>query len=197
MPPILRHAAGASDGLLSQLTAWMGEVSPGVRLATRTFADLSLAQLSFSFAQGGATSRVLRPTGVGFGLSYTLPVIVALLAAPVGALVLVENPEAHLHPRGQMAMGDLIARAGAAGVQVIVETHSDHVMNGVRVAVKEGRVGHDQVAFHYFRRVTETREGEERIVHVVDSPRIDADGLLDTWPPGFFDQFDIALSKLL
>jgi predicted ATPase len=175
----------------------MGEISPGVRLATQSLGDLSLARLSFSFATGGATSRSMRPTSVGFGLSYTLPVVVALLAAPSGGIVLLENPEAHLHPRGQMAMGDLIARVAASGVQVIVETHSDHVLNGVRVAVKERRARHEDVSVHYFRRVTETREGDERIVHVVDSPRINADGRLDDWPPGFFDQYDIALEKLL
>ena len=157
----------------------------------------ALGGLSFSFVTGGATSRSLRPTSVGFGLSYTLPVVVALLAARPGSLVLVENPEAHLHPRGQMAMGDLIIRAAAAGAQVIVETHSDHVLNGIRVAVKEGRGAPDQVAIHYFQRITETRGGDERIVHVVQSPRIDADGRVDSWPQGFFDQYDIALEKLL
>lgn len=193
----LRHAGSASTRLLPQVTAWMGEISPGVRLETQALGELSLARLSFSFTTGGATSRSFRPTSVGFGLSYTLPVVIALLAAPAGSLVLIENPEAHLHPRGQMAMGDLIVRAAAAGVQVIVETHSDHVLNGVRVAVKEGRAVPDQVAFHYFQRVTETRAGDERIVHTVDSPKIDSDGRLDTWPPGFFDQYDVALEKLL
>lgn len=196
LPPV-QHAASTSALLLPQVTAWMGEISPGVRLATQALNDISLARLSYSFAAGRATSRAMRPTSVGFGLSYTLPLVVALLAAPAGSLVLAENPESHLHPRGQMAMGDLIARAAAAGVQVIVETHSDHVLNGIRVAVREGRASPEQVGFHYFRRITETREREERIVHVVDSPRIDADGRLDAWPPGFFDQYDIALEKLL
>lgn len=196
LPPV-QHPDSGSTRLLEQVNAWMGEISPGVRLAPQTLADLGLASLRFSFQTGGATSRSLRPTSVGFGLSYTLPVVVALLAAPIGSLVLLENPEAHLHPRGQMAMGDLIARAAAKGVQVIVETHSDHVLNGLRVAVKEGRATPDQVSFHYFRRITETTGGDERIVHVVDSPRIDADGRLDEWPPGFFDQYDIALEKLV
>lgn len=193
----LQHAASPSSLLLRQVTAWMGEISPGVQIEISPNLDLSLARLSFSFVTGHARSRALRPTSVGFGLSYTLPVVVALLAAPAGSLLLIENPEAHLHPRGQMAMGDLIIRAAAAGVQVIVETHSDHVLNGIRVAVKEGRGAPEQVGFHYFQRITETRDDVERIVHVVDSPRIDADGRLDAWPPGFFDQYDLALEKLL
>jgi predicted ATPase len=194
----VRHAASPSASLLPQVTAWMGEISPGVRLSTQAHIDLSLARLSFSFVTGGATSRSHRPTSVGFGLSYTLPVIVALLAAPAGSLVMIENPEAHLHPRGQVAMGEMVARAASAGVQVIVETHSDHVINGMRIAVREGRATPEQVGFHFFHRITETdREGDERPVHVVQSPRIDADGRLDAWPPGFFDQYDLALEKLL
>jgi len=197
VPVPLHHASSPSGTLLSQVSTWMGEISPGVRLETQALREISLARLSFSFVTGGVVSRPFRPTSVGFGLSYTLPVVVALLAATPGSLIMVENPEAHLHPRGQMAMGALISRAGAAGVQVIVETHSDHVLNGVRIAVKEKRTAPENVAFHYFERTTETRGGEERVVHVVNSPRIDADGRLNVWPEGFFDQYDVALEKLL
>ncbi len=193
----LRHTSSPAGTLLSQVSTWLGEISPGVRLETQALRDISLARLSFSFVTDGVVSRAFRPTSVGFGLSYTLPVVVALLAATPGSLIIIENPEAHLHPRGQMAMGDLIARAGAAGVQVIVETHSDHVLNGVRIAVKEKRTAPENVAFHYFRRATHTGGFEKRIVHVVDSPRIDADGRINDWPDGFFDQYDIALEKLL
>jgi predicted ATPase len=175
----------------------LGEVSPGVRINTESLTALSVARLSFGFALGSATTRPLRPTSVGFGLSYTLPVVVALLATPPGGLVLIENPEAHLHPRGQMAMGELIARAASAGVQVLVETHSDHVLNGLRLAVKDGLVAHGDVALHFFRRTERQEKGVARIRHVVDSPTLDADGRIDVWPEGFFDQYDLALGRLL
>ena len=197
VPDGLRHRDAVSHGLLSQVTAWLGEVSPGVRINTESLTALSVARLSFGFALGSATTRPLRPTSVGFGLSYTLPVVVALLATPPGGLVLIENPEAHLHPRGQMAMGELIARAASAGVQVLVETHSDHVLNGLRLAVKDGLVAHGDVALHFFRRTERQEEGVARIRHVVDSPTLDADGRIDVWPEGFFDQYDLALGRLL
>jgi len=197
VPEPLRHRDAVSQGLLSQVTAWMGEVSPGVRINTEPMSAVSMARLAFGFALGGATTRPLRPTSVGFGLSYTLPVVVALLATPPDGLILVENPEAHLHPRGQMAMGELIARAASAGAQVLVETHSDHVLNGLRLAVKDGIVAHEDVALHFFRR-EEDRSGEvPRIRHVVDNPKIDADGRIDVWPEGFFDQYDLALGRLI
>lgn len=85
-----------------------------------------------------------RPVNVGYGLSHILPVITACLGAVgfahqekrVAPLVLVENPELHLHPAGQSAMGIFLARAAASGAQVIIETHSDHVLNGIRRAVR-------------------------------------------------------------
>jgi predicted ATPase len=160
----------------------MAEISPGIRFHTQRVPEVNAAALHVSFSSGRATSGRFRPNGVGLGISYALPVIVTLLAAQPGTLVLIENPEAHLHPRGQMALGELIARAGGAGIQAVVETHSDHVVNGVRLAVKEGKILADRVKFQYFTR----RDDGERLVHVVESLRIDADGRLDRWPDGFF-----------
>ena len=97
-------------------------------------ADSVIAGFSFD-RPGDVPSRSYRATNVGFGLSYTLPVIVALLA-PAGALCLIENPESHLHPKGQTKLAELAVRASRAGVQVFVETHSDHFMDGVRIAVR-------------------------------------------------------------
>ena len=75
---------------------------------------------------------------MGFGLSYSLPVVVAGLVAPQrDALLIVENPEAHLHPAGQSRMGTFLATVAATGVQVLAEAHSDHVLNGIRRAIGE------------------------------------------------------------
>jgi predicted ATPase len=189
----LAHPAAPGLGLALQVSAWMGEVSPGVRLSTRQSPEVNAASLSVTFSSGRVTSNAFRPTSVGFGVSYTLPVLVALLSSKPGTLVLLENPEAHLHPRGQMAMGELMARAAASGVQVVAETHSDHVLNGVRLAVKQRTVGAGDVRLHYFSR----RDDGERIVHEVVSPQIGPDGRIDAWPAGFFDQWDIALEKLI
>jgi predicted ATPase len=150
-------------------------------------ADAVIAGFTFD-RPGDVASRRHRATNVGFGLSYVLPVVLALLSEP-GTLCLIENPESHLHPRGQAKLAELAARASKAGVQVFVETHSDHFMDGVRIAVRDGIINPEHAAFHYFE-----REGTRTIV---TSPQIDTDGRLSQWPTGFFDQHEENLVKLL
>lgn len=124
-----------------------------------------------------------RPINVGFGLTQVFPILVAALSAEKGDIILVENPEVHLHPAGQALMGQFLAGVANAGVQVILETHSDHVLNGIRRSVRSNQITPDQVAIHFFRpRSLDSAQ--------VFSPTIDTSGNLDTWPDGFFDQFD-------
>jgi len=173
---------------------WMGEISPGTRINITMMPDIDAARFSYSFTRSESVTRDFRPTNVGFGISYTLPVLVALLSADPGALVLLENPEAHLHPHGQVKMGELIARAADAGIQVIVETHSDHVINGIRIAVKKGLVEPDAVALHFFQRPLDD-DGTKGVE--IRTPQLDEFGKLDFRPEGFFDQFDRSLDDLL
>ena len=168
---------------------WLQEVTPGVHLHLEPVSAADALIAAFSFDRpGDVETRPYRATNVGFGLSYTLPVLLALLTE-AGMLCLIENPEAHLHPRGQTKLAELAVRASMAGVQVIVETHSDHFMDGVRIAVRNGLIPPEGVAFHYFERTN----GET----IVSSPQIDADGRLSAWPSGFFDQHEENLAKLL
>ena len=90
------------------------------------------------------------PQNVGFGITYVLPIIVALLKAKKGDCIIIENPESHLHPSGQVSIARLCAKASQLGVQIIVETHSDHFFNGVRVAIKERKIDNSKVSMYYF-----------------------------------------------
>ena len=103
-------------------------------------------------------------------------------------LIIIENPEAHIHPAGQTSLAELAARASAGGSQVILETHSDHVLNGVRLAVAEGILTSDQVVIHYFER--------DGLDVRMTSPVLTDSGRLDVWPEGFFDQHERNLSPL-
>lgn len=189
----LLHPAATSDQLRDQVEAWMNDITPGTRLHlvdhSRSSA-IDVVTLQFSFARTGKVSNAYRSTNVGFGLTYCLPIFVAALGAHSGALILVENPEAHLHPQGQIKMTEFLVRAAACGHQVIVETHSDHVLNGLRIAVRNQIIDCNSVCLQYFDRMDES--GAARLT----SPKIDKNGKLDSWPEGFFDQWDKSLEML-
>ena len=185
----LSHPKAKSLTLLSQVEAWLGEISPGTRIDIIDSPGMDLVSLQYSFGLSGK----YRATNVGFGITYTLPVITAILAAKPGSLLLLENPEAHLHPKGQAQMGNLLAQAVAQGVQIILETHSDHVLNGIRLAVHDGKLNPDAVQLHFFQR----RESQGQFVNEVISPQMNRRGKIDQWPDGFFDEWDNSLEALL
>jgi len=183
--PNLSHHQSESLQLLRQVEAWLGEISPGTRIHVEENLGMDLMRVEYSFG----LSKKYRSTNVGFGITYTLPVITAILAAKAGSLLLLENPEAHLHPKGQSQMGQLIALAASQGVQIILETHSDHVLNGIRLAVHQGKLAPELVQLHFFQRQSATSE--------VISPNINRKGRIDKWPDGFFDEWDNSLAELL
>jgi predicted ATPase len=110
-----------------------------------------------------------------------------------GSLVLLEHPEHRLHPSLAAELGGRIARAAARGVQIIVETHNDHLFNGIRVAVHGGQIEPEAVGMFYFQAV---EQQGQRVIEVT-SPRIDRRGRIDRWAEGFFDQFEKDLEQLL
>jgi len=185
----LSHPKAISLNLREQIEAWLGEVSPGTRLEIKSNPDMDL--VSFQYSYGLSNPR--RATNVGFGITYTLPIIVAVLASEPGTLILIENPEAHLHPKGQSKMGELLALAASCGVQVVIETHSDHVLNGIRRVVHAGKLDHNDVQLHYFQR----QEKEGQAFTEVVSPHIKRSGRIDKWPDGFFDQMEKDLMELI
>lgn len=143
----LRHPDAARTNLLTQSNAWLAAVSPGVELTITPVPEADLAVAGYSFRQrSDVRTKPFRATNVGFGVSYALPVVVALLAAQRDDLVIIENPEAHLHPGGQTSIAELAVRAAADGRQVVLETHSDHVLDGIRLAVARKIVRAEDVA---------------------------------------------------
>lgn len=178
-----------------QVECWMSEITPGVSFRTEDYGHsnrvgLTVHQLSTSAAEYFSAQNV------GFGISYVLPVILALVKAKPGELLILENPEAHLHPRGQRKMGELIARAAQGGVQIIVETHSDHVLNGIRLSAKKNILNPEQVRLFYFERRIQREKDEDVVIPVIQKPILQKDGRLNFWPDGFFDEWDKAIDEM-
>lgn len=184
--------AGVADTLEEQTGAWISAISRGTRIYPDNLPGVGSAVLRFS--NGPTTGinggREHRATNVGFGLSYALPVIVGALTARRNSLLMVENPEAHLHPSGQRLIAKLCVGAAKAGAQVVLETHSDHVVNSVRIAVAEKSLRPTEVSLYFFDR---TNDSGEPAVHRIE---IDTDGSLSDWPDGFFDEYVNSLIRL-
>lgn len=175
--------------LYSVVEHWFGQLIPTPQLRLTRVMSPNASVAEFSFIHRGRSERwPYRSANVGFGSMHIIPVLMALLA-PSGSLCLIENPEAYLHPRGQARLSELAVRAALAGVQVVVETHSDHFLDGIRIAVRDHMISPSSVAIHYFRHTGIKAE--------VTSPTVDSNGRLSCWPEGFFDQHEVNLSKLL
>lgn len=161
-----------------QVVSWLQELFPGASFDVQRVQSANLVSLGL---RTGPDTDFHRPQNVGFGITHVLPVLISCLAAEPNQIVLVENPENHLHPAAQSRMGKFLTMIARSGVQVIVETHSDHIINGVRKAVKDG-LPKELVTVYFFRPGSNGAE--------VVSPQLSQSGHFDAWPDGFFDQFD-------
>lgn len=166
--------------LFHQVTARMQQFFPNCLLAVEKVQNANAITLRLKTSN---ETEFHRPVNVGFGLTQVLPIVIAALSAQKEDILLIENPEVHLHPAGQALMGQFLAEVANASIQVILETHSDHILNGVRRFVKSAGITPEQVALHFF------RPRSDDSAQVI-SPQINIHGDLDCWPDGFFDQFD-------
>jgi predicted ATPase len=172
-----------------QLEAWMGRLVPGTQIFTTPYPDLNRVQMAIG--RRGATAKALPPANTGFGISYALPVVVSGLLAAQGSMLIVENPEAHLHPGAQTAIGIFLASVASAGVQVLIETHSENVLNGVRLAVLREILPHDDASFLFL------SLGEDPGQPILHPITMDKAAELRNWPPGFFDQQGADLAEMM
>jgi len=193
VPERRRHPSTAPGGAIilgKQAELWMRDLIPDLELRVEPcqVANALTNAVALRMRRSGSTIDWLRPTNMAFGASYALPIVVAGLLVPRGGLFIVENPEAHLHPSAQSRIGRFLATLAADEVQVIVETHSDHVLNGVRLAVAEAHpLRPEQVVLHHF------GVGEPRFQQI----DVDANGGLSSWPKAFFDQSETDLAALV
>jgi predicted ATPase len=186
----LRHPKTGQHGvttLRTQVEDWIEEIIRPIRVEAIWPAGLSASIIRFS--EPGWRGEPIRPANMGFGFSYALPIVVAGLLMPSDGLFIVENPEAHLHPAGQSKLGRFLARVAGSGTQVVIETHSDHMVNGVRLGVATDRtLEHTDTVVHFFGEINGTGQPT--------SVEVNRRGELTSWPVGFFDQLEQDLGRL-
>lgn len=185
MNPILRREDTEGNTFWYVLGSWMRVISPSMKLDY---------QLMLKADSSYTTYNGHRAKNVGFGLSYTLPVIISLLLGTIipNSLVIIENPEAHLHAKAQFYMSELISLCVQAGAQVIVETHSDHLFDGLRIFIKEHPGFEKKMNCFWFELDEEGNTNTEQII-INQKGRI----LNDVIPENFMDQFEYSSHRLL
>lgn len=179
-----RCVHGSTSGTIRKaLNEWLSRIFPGSEVNVSSINRTDLLKLEFRTSVAGEWKR---PSNVGFGLSYAFPMLAAGLCSPAGRTLIIDSPEAHLHPKAQSVCGEFISRLAAAGQQLVCETHSDHLINGVRLAVKNGVLRPEQVVIYFF------QPKEPRVSEL----SIDQAGNVSAWPEGFFDQAETDLAEL-
>lgn len=133
-------------------------------------------------------SESIRPINVGFGVSYVLPIVISAALMTPGGTLIIENPEVHLHPGAQSNLVRILCELSKTGVQVIIETHSDHIINGIRVFAKDNTFDEKQNIIHSI-----TDNAGKRSVKQI---HIDKDGNFTAIDEGFFDQITKDLMRL-
>jgi predicted ATPase len=173
--PLLSREEAPTQTIEDQTGAWLSYVFDGgkVRVAAPHSTILTLEMNS------DGSPNYYRAVNLGFGYSYALPILVAALVARPGDILVVENPEAHLHPLAQSRIGELLARVSTTGVQVFVESHSEHLLNAFRMALRDLPLQPESLSVLYFRRDT-----TNPLLRV----SVEGDGRIPHWPDGFFDQ---------
>jgi len=127
--------------------------------------------------RGGAHDLV-NIADVGFGVSQSLPVLVALIEAVPGQLVYIEQPEIHLHPKAQRGLAHALCEAAKRGVVLVIETHSAILLRAIQTLVASGDMPREDVRLHWFQR-------DEAGVTIISTGDLDEDGAYGDWPQDF------------
>ncbi len=187
------------NSLKGQVEFWMREISPNINIHVNQ--NETSFNIKYSYSNKDIQTEHFKASNIGFGVSYVLPIVVATLQAcssvsskskkENNSIIIIENPEAHIHPSGQAKLMELICLASKCGVQFIIETHSDHIINGLLVGIKNKLISEDFAKVFYFDRYDETHSA-----NVIDLPVLKG-GKIKNAPNGFFDQLDKDMSTLM
>jgi hypothetical protein len=167
-------SAPAGADLFETAQHWLEKMGLADGLAVKRLGQSSRYELIVEYQ--GEQSNL---SDVGVGVSQVLPVIVAAAYAPPGHIVIVEEPESHLHPLAQSILAELLVTVSRErNVQFIVETHSEHLFRRMQTLIANNEVGTDDCALYFL-----DRKGQDATLSKLHA---DEFGRIDNWPPNFF-----------
>lgn len=123
------------------------------------------------------------PENMGTGLSYLFTILVICLTAKKGNIIIIENPEIHLHPKSQAKLGEFFAFVASKGVQIIIETHNDHIINKICYEIYRGSLSNRDAIIHYF-----SIPYKKTTIYFNDAGQfVNQRGEIMQFPEGFYD----------
>lgn len=183
IPENLCKNKSQGNKLTKQTIEWLSYILDGANLSIRKEKASSIIELLLN---SRTNKKCYRPINVGFGYSYILPIIVSCLVSKPGDVMVIENPEAHLHPRAQSRISEFFSVIASFGVQIFIESHSEHILNGLRVNILKSKgLTSQDLSIYYW--------GEDSIPQRLE---IGSNGKIQNWPLGFFDQQEADLAEI-
>lgn len=161
------------------VSLWMSYIMSGGGVRPVSQMDDQVVTVKFS-VDPKKRDKSFHSYNVGFGYSYILSIVEAALIAKEGSILIVENPEAHLHGKAQSRLTLLLSKAAQRGVQIFVETHSEHIINGFRLQILRNAcpgLSEKDLAIYFFNND-----------YSVMPLRMEKNGNIKNWPRDFFDQ---------
>lgn len=173
---------------LHELEKLMSKILDGAKLSIES--DNDSYRLQMDSCDDG---YFFKSTNVGYGYSYIILLLTSVMLAQKGDLVIIENPEAHLHPTAQAKlMKYLISTSSEKGVQIIIETHSDHIVNGALIGVHNQIIDKHDMDIVFF-----DRNGKIDSDLTIENLEITRQGTVKNPPKNFCDQYALDLKKLM
>lgn len=185
-PDFVYHPDENGMSLNNQVNYWMDYLL-GFRIQVNAVPDVDQVVVTYSNSKN---NRYYRAINVGTGVTYISTLLIAALSCKTGDTLIIENPEIHLHPRAQSRLMEFMAFLCDKGLQVILETHSDHIYNGMRKCIKRNMLAREKIAAYYF----ELDDTMQTKIHQIT---FNDQGAEENHPYGMFDQFDDDLDELI
>lgn len=182
--------------LLGQVNYWMNYIVDTSLLLT-DLKKTNYLQVKYNNNPKNKLSDALycRPINIGSGVSYLISIIISCLASNRKDVIIIENPEIHLHPKAQSRLCEFLYFISKTNRQIFVETHSDHIFNGLRVGIATKYMKQEDISVNFF---ALDEKNETQCNHIVFGDYGKVIGTNNNMDINdLFDQFDIDLDRML
>lgn len=185
-----------TNSLLDQVNYWLNYIV-GTTLSIKDLKKTNYLQVKYNNNPANMASEALycRPVNVGSGISYLISVIISCLGAEEGSIVIIENPEIHLHPKAQSRLCEFLYFVSKSRRQLFVETHSDHIFNGLRVGIATGKMKQEDITVNFLAMNEQYETQCNPIIFKEYGKIIGTNDDMDI--NDLFDQFEIDLDRML